>query len=123
MTAEQKALYRDVYHADRRQWQERLNQASGDVERLELQESAFSDKSAWGLGSAQCNVHPKVIQQAFRQGCKLPAYSDVFNDSEFFKTESLGTELLGEMSCWMVANGLVGMCAARAPISRPSIEW
>ena len=95
MTAEQKALYRDVYHADRRQWQERLNQASGDVERLELQESAFSDKSAWGLGSAQCNVHPKVIQQAFRQGCKLPAYSDVFNDSEFFKTESLGTELLG----------------------------
>ena len=40
-------------------------------------------------------MHPKVIQQAFRQGCNLLAYSDVFNDSEFFKTESLGTELLG----------------------------
>lgn len=63
----------------------------------EASADAFSQSSAWGMGTARCTVHPAMVQSAFRDGQRLPTYEEVFDKRQFLVPEPvLAEELRGE---------------------------
>lgn len=50
-------------------------------------DEAFSHSSSWGMGTANCAVHPHMVQVAFRDGQRLPTYEQVFDPTAFLVSD------------------------------------
>lgn len=96
MPGDQKELYLAIMR-DKREARaaQDAEQHSGAV-RPQVAASTFSTKSAWGMGSKACLIHPAVVQQAFAQGDRLPSNAELYNSNEYFVDEPLSGDLLGD---------------------------
>lgn len=92
----EKEPYKELFRVRQRERQERVEEKPPAEGSFDACASGFCLKSAWGMGSGRCAVHPGAVQAAIAQGARLPAYQQFFDPMAFAVPTGLQGGLRGD---------------------------